>query len=108
MRKHYDDQRLMKIGEYCSAFEQWAQACMTDLPTDDEYKKKWRAEFRDHYSFMNLAIMKSCLLYRMIYFGEKLRTRQCSIHQGRWSGIHESPCPEGCDYTGWLPEPEDQ
>lgn len=50
---------------------------------------------------------KSCLLGRMIYGGEELRTRACPIHEGHWSGCSPDPCPAGCNYginvTGWLP-----
>jgi hypothetical protein len=50
---------------------------------------------------------KSCLLGRMIYGGEDLRTRPCPLHGGRWSGCTPEACPGGCNYginvTGWLP-----
>lgn len=55
-----------------------------------------------------LDIRKSCLLARLIYAGEPLRTRPCRIHQGTWSGIGFEPCPDGCNYglqyTGWVAE----
>ena|SRR5258705_9447945 len=51
---------------------------------------------------------KSCLLFRLIYAGERLRTHPCPIHKGRWSGCSTEPCPAGCssegNVTGWLPE----
>jgi len=54
-----------------------------------------------------LDIRKSCLLSRLIYAGEPLRTRPCPIHKGRWSGCFDV-CPAGCNFgvnvTGWLPE----
>ncbi|MBA2544933.1 MAG: hypothetical protein H0V17_35145 [Deltaproteobacteria bacterium] len=50
---------------------------------------------------------KSCLMGRMVYGGEDLRTRPCPIHGGRWSGCAIDACPAGCNYginlTGWLP-----
>jgi hypothetical protein len=55
---------------------------------------------------LSLQVEKSCLLARLIYAGEPLRTERCPIHDGRWSGC-EAPCPVGCDFgsnlTGWLP-----
>jgi hypothetical protein len=56
--------------------------------------------------FDAVAVEKSCLLARLIYCGEPLRTRRCPLHQGRWSGIGLDPCPHGCNhgmqYTGWI------
>jgi hypothetical protein len=55
---------------------------------------------------LSLFIGKSCLLSRLIYAGEPLRTRPCPIHRGRWSGCFKV-CPAGCNFeenvTGWLP-----
>jgi hypothetical protein len=52
-------------------------------------------------------ITKSCLLSRLIYGGEPLRTRRCPLHQGHWS-VGDEPCPHGCDsgfqHTGWIAE----
>lgn len=55
-------------------------------------------------------ISKSNLLARILYNGEKVRTRTCPEHKGRWSGVEwsESRCPHGCQLTGWLPEPKDE
>jgi hypothetical protein len=56
---------------------------------------------------LQLDITKSCLLHRLIYGGEPLRSEQCPIHHGEWSGSRPDPCPAGCSYgydiTGWLP-----
>jgi len=53
-----------------------------------------------------MDITKSCLLNRLIYAGEALRTQPCPIHGGEWSGYQE--CPAGCNFgydaTGWLAE----
>jgi hypothetical protein len=50
-------------------------------------------------------IAKSCLLYRLIYAGEELRTTPCPKHKGRWSGWSFDPCAcsFGPNLTGWLP-----
>ena len=51
-------------------------------------------------------VNKSCLLARLIYGGEELRTRRCPIHDGHWAGVGDA-CIAGCSYdaniTGWLP-----
>lgn len=69
---------------------------------------------------LDLAVRKSCLLSRLIYVGEPLRTRKCPRHEGRWSGIPwpgakcthgpDCKCASGCECiapcgcaTGWLP-----
>jgi hypothetical protein len=57
---------------------------------------------------LTVDIRKSCLLFRLIYAGESLRTRRCPIHEGRRSGCALEPCTAGCSFgsniTGWLPE----
>lgn len=96
----------LKAEEFCEAFYTWAKACQTDLPTDDEGTKQWRREFVSHWSFIELAIRKSCLLDRLIYGRELLRTEICPIHKGRWSGYVRENLPCGCQFrsnvTGWL------
>lgn len=91
----------------------WASACMTALPTDDEYKTEWRKKFGESWQFIRLAISKSCLLDRLIYGGETLRTEQCPEHKGRWSGCKFSGeitcgCGHGICVTGWLKNKNDQ
>lgn len=58
-------------------------------------------------SGLRLRITKSCLLKRLLYIGEPLRTVPCPVHKGRWQGCFMEPCPHGCDTcgctTGWLP-----
>lgn len=80
---------------------------MTVLPSDDEHKIAWRKEFQEHWMFISRSISKSCLLDRLLYGGEKLRTEMCPVHKGHWYGC--SPSNEitcGCDHgiciTGWL------
>jgi len=53
----------------------------------------------------DLQIRKSNLLARLIYGGQKLRTQMCPEHKGEWTGPRPDPCPHGCGFTGWLPEP---
>jgi len=99
--------------QFCNAMDTWAKACMTDLPTDDPYKKEWRQKFRESWQFIRLAISKSCLLDRLIYGGETLRTEMCPVHQGTWCGCSPNPQPAGCNcrhgicITGWQKNPSD-
>lgn len=100
-------------SKFCKIMDTWAQACMTGLDTDDEYKKEWRKKFQESWQFIRLAIGKSCLLDRMMYGGETLRKDPCPVHKGRWSGCSADPQPEGCNcrhdicITGWQQNPED-
>jgi hypothetical protein len=56
---------------------------------------------------VTLAVRKSCLLKRLLYRGEELRTRKCPVHGGRWHGCFTERCRAGCDgcgcACGWLP-----
>jgi hypothetical protein len=88
----------------------WAEACMTPLPTDNEYVTEWRKAFSEHWSFIRLSISKSNLLWRLMYGGEEIRTRPCPIHKGKWSGCNlaedtacKGLCMSGHNVTGWLP-----
>ena len=92
--------------------------------SDEEYEKwvkyyeeeeqreidRWKAVL-EALKLLYLPIYKSCLLNRLIYMGETLRSKQCPIHKGRWSGYawgqSECECSLGsADITGWLPEDE--
>jgi hypothetical protein len=96
----------LQAEEFCVAIYTWAEACQTELPTDDEDQKRWRKEFADHWSFMALAIRKSCLLDRLIYAREPLRSEMCPVHLGKWSGCVWEDLGCGCQFgpnvTGWL------
>jgi hypothetical protein len=96
----------LNAEEFCEAFYTWANACQTELPTDDEDQKQWRKEFTHHWDFISVAIHKSCLLDRLIYAREPLRTEMCPRHKGKWSGCVfeklECGCQFGSNVTGWL------
>lgn len=86
----------MPVGKYCSALRTWAAIVSAkDKDTANAVSR------------LRQSISKSCLLKRMIYLGEELRTRQCPIHNGEWSGCYVERCPAGCDTCGcacgWLP-----
>jgi hypothetical protein len=96
----------LKAEEFCEAFNTWARVCQTELTTDDATTKRWRKEFASHWRFIELAIYKSCLLDRLIYAREPLRTAVSPQHRGKWSGwIFENTdcgCQFGPNVTGWL------
>jgi len=98
-------------SEFCDKMTEWAEACMTPLPTDDQDKTAWRKEFQDHWLFIRRCISKSNLPWRLMYGDEKLRTEQCPVHKGKWSGCNlpeetacKGLCMSGHNVTGWLPE----
>lgn len=94
----------LKEEEFCEAFYTWANACQTELPTEDDDQKQWRKEFASHWRFIELAIHKSCLLDRLIYAREPLRTEMCPVR--KWSSCVvenlECSCQFGSNVTGWL------
>jgi hypothetical protein len=82
----------------------------------DQSLQELRAQeaFLGQIHFVFTQIRKSNLLNRLLYQGQKLRTRMCPVHQGRWSGCAWEALPCGCqngagaNVTGWLldePEP---
>jgi len=105
-------QGYIRIDKFCEAMTTWARVCQEELSTDDDHRRRWRKEFREHWEFIQLAIFKSCLLDRLIYGGERLRDEMCPTHRGHWSGCNitgENPCQ--CQHdtciTGWLRNPGD-
>lgn len=88
---------VMAANHYCEQFRIWEKVYLDSV--DDNHVT------RSDFSTVRLAIEKSCLLDRLIYGGEKLRTEKCPIHKGTWSGCHWDPCEFchfGCNVTGWL------
>lgn len=84
--------------EYCEAFQTWANLYLKAEP--DDYAA---------FSHVRIAVDKSNLLWRLIYGGEKVRTRPCPVHKGEWSGCILDPdklcaCACGSNLTGWLPD----
>lgn len=99
LTRHYGEP-VMPVSRYCAAFDTWWSALEH---TEEPGLKKIRES-----AVLNLplAIAKSNLLWRLIYLGEPLRTRQCPVHRGRWSGYGDCACNLGgtfSDRTGWLP-----
>jgi len=117
------------VGDYRDAFETWLhvsgaslKACqalldaLAVLPATGVYPipvlcEQLYAYRKDNGSDLlwdvSRDVTKSCLLDRLIYGKEKLRTVPCPVHQGKWSGcsFDHPPC-EYCYYgsnvTGWV------
>lgn len=91
LSEHYGDQ-VRTVGEVCAALQQWAEVGGHFI------NEMAGTNVNAHRIF--LAAHKSSLLGRLLYRGEKLRTRQCPDCKGVWRGCFlECPCG-GC---GWLP-----
>lgn len=102
---------VMPITFFCDALKTWNRLYTEPPPTPpDEDQAKRRQEIGEKASFVFIQIMKSNLLYRMLYDGEKPRETPCPIHKGRWSGCKlpedtecKGACMSGSNVTGWLP-----
>lgn len=98
---------VQPISSYCQSLMAWANAVIK--LNNDSPPHHW-THGHTYYMHLNTImrdIMKSNLLYRLIYEGQKLRSVPCPTHQGSWSGCVPEPCPDGCsdgsNVTGWLP-----
>jgi hypothetical protein len=117
------------VAEYTDAFRTWgrvAKASDHALSQIDEACAMVERKFRGEVPIESLCeaisawikvnpaalgafgfVGKSCLLARLIYAGERLRTRPCPIHRGNWSGWRFEECPGRCNFgpnlTGWMP-----
>ncbi len=111
---HYFNEPVLPMSRYCGAFEAWLTAIQVlnaREPRDEHDKKEHRVghAWAQFISDIKLSISKSSMLGRLLYGGEKHRTRECPEHKGKWSGMEhpENPCPHGCNFVGWLPEDDD-
>ena len=89
------DETSRSVEHYCLLFKTYLQVTVDDKTTCENLERR---------------IRKSCLLDRLLYLGEPLRTKPCPDHPGQWWGCSPYKCPHGCDtgcgcLTGWLPEP---
>jgi hypothetical protein len=103
---------VMPVTFFCDALKTWAKLASDPPPQPDlrEDETKKRREFGEQVSNVFIQIMKSNLLYRMLYDGEKPRETPCPVHKGRWSGCAlpedtecKGACMSGSNVTGWLP-----
>ena len=117
LAKHFK-QPVRLVSEYCDALYTWLDVVRKEHGEDagpqfQDVRHPW-SKLLEAEGTVRLAIEKSCLLNRLIYMGQKLRSEKCPIHKGRWSGYghchNDPPChiAPGYDITGWLPEEGDE
>ncbi|MHA2426992.1 MAG: hypothetical protein ACXADB_03070 [Candidatus Hermodarchaeia archaeon] len=99
------------VNQYCEALREWAyQISIINQEAEKVAKAagtestRHGCEYHEHLRHIMMDIRKSNLLFRLIYAGEELRTEQCPIHKGKWSGCSFEGCIYGCGETGWLPK----
>lgn len=101
---------LLRLSDVCNILRLWAGKFAEELPDDKEYKRDAREKFAEAWHAVDLAISKSCLLDRLFFQKEGVRTQPCPEHKGQWSGCNwdkACACQNGSNVTGWLPNPED-
>ena len=117
LSEHYR-QPVMPIGRYCDRLKEWFRIMSRnvskkalDAAAAASSAGKPRPPFHDPYRRVLIDIRKSSLLARTLYGGETLRTEQCPVHKGTWSGCRPGPCPHHCgsdlegrngEHTGWI------
>lgn len=117
LEKWEEQEPVMPVSMVCDAFRSWQDA-MQNAP-DNERAPSMKAsllEMANKAGGVFFAIGKSNLLWRLLYLGERLRTKPCPVHRGHWSGCVGSKAQTGCggaclsgnNVTGWLPEPGDE
>lgn len=107
---------VMPISRYCSALREWKEVIgkRDGYADTEEINGQHVRTFYGLIRSVFLEISKSCLLLRLLYDGESIRTEPCPIHKGTWSGcaFNDPGCfskdyPQGCmagsNVTGWLP-----
>lgn len=104
---------IMPITFFCDALKTWARLASDPPPQPDSWEGETadRMKFGETIQHVFIKIMKSNLLARMIYSGEKPRAKPCPVHQGRWSGCRmpedmecKGACASDMNVTGWLKE----
>jgi len=111
LERFQDGVPVMPVSFFCDFLKEWQRLAAEPLPSDGTAGIAWRKERGDKIQFVFLQIMKSNLLSRTIYGGEKPRTTPCPVHKGHWSGCKliedmgcNGACADGSNVTGWLRE----
>lgn len=107
LSKHFG-QPVMPVRRYCKAIWTWMN-CVTDAYKKDVENKEEDPRFPSIGPVLpsvRRAIEKSALLWRLIYDGQPLRTKECPEHKGVWQGLPSpnNDCKHGCELTGWIPD----
>ena len=117
MKAFQEGSPVLPMPFFCDALTTWSNLFMKppEIPLGheetDRYDIKTRKEFGQDVQRIFIKIRKSNLLWRMLYEGEKPRTKPCPVHKGRWSGCRlpeemecKGACADGLNVTGWLKE----
>ena len=102
----YYGQPVMPVEDFCARVDAFVKAVREQAEDPDaSHEVKAKAKAFEGYE---LDVGKSNLLFRLLYLGEKVRTRPCPVHKGQWSGCvwqeNYCQCMSGANVTGWLPE----
>lgn len=109
---------VMPASRFCGKMRAWFRA-VHDGAAREKAEQHWSNSLQalsGAIYAVDLAITKSACLARLIYGGEDIRTEQCPVHKGRWSGCawrspecatseYPDGCMDGSNVTGWLPLP---
>lgn len=93
----YYGEPVKPVSKYCAALSTWMQCIVQNSKKSGHYPGKGYALYL--YEIYR-DIMKSNLLYRLIYCDEEFRTIECPNCNGSWTGNLE--CGYNCEGTGWL------
>lgn len=102
---------VMPVNFFCDFLKEWHSLIGQVPPEEDAQEKTYREDKYGKIQYVFIQIMKSNLLSRTIYGGEKPRQTPCPVHKGRWSGCRltedmecKGACADGSNVTGWLRE----
>src|ERR1044072_5926927 len=100
LEQHFQEP-VLPVSRYCGAFSRWF-----DCIKHGDGSERLGTELMNALDAIHLAISKSSLLWRLIYVGERFRTKRCPVHDGTWSGLESDTnmCPHRCHLTGWIYE----
>ena len=114
LTKHYR-QPVLPLSRVCEALKSWAK-CIRANQKPPLILEGRGAEgqhgnrYADVLNKIALDVEKSGLLYRLLFLGEKVRTRMCPTHKGHmstsiWCNVSDETCE--CQGSGWLPNGPD-
>jgi hypothetical protein len=97
---------VLPLSKVCSAVGDTFRCWQEEVARNPH---SWMKERAPHLQQILTDIRKSALMGRLVYDGQKVRTKMCPIHHGKQDmHIHlgvEPQCFHECDGTGWLREP---
>jgi hypothetical protein len=109
LQRFQDGVPVMPVSFFCDFLKEWHRLAAQPLPDEDPAAVAYRKDRSEKTQFVFIQIMKSNLLSRTIYSGEKARTTPCPVHKGHWSGCKmiedmgcNGVCADGSNVTGWL------